>query len=284
MVRVRMGGPALCVMLMSATAIAQGQPETIPTVLARAMAIESEMFGKAQYIVGSTPSGWPATLVPPGAKIVGGGVIGDAASFHMQTAVFEIGNSGNARAVLGGLIASAGYGPPTATRVEGFALGSGPSAVDPRLCKESTLATFDVVDSSQMAVVVAIRLIDGQAGKQNCAPQSVRPAPGRLPITVPTMTPPAGAMSFAGGSSWGNSGGTTSSTLRTTLSADSILYAYTAQLVKAGWKAEGRPAIGDGISAQRFSFRDSGANWSAALVIMTAGDLRDVRLQFTKVD
>jgi hypothetical protein len=65
---------------------------------------------------------------------------------------------------------------------------------------------------------------------------------------------------------------------------DSILYHYTPQLVTGGWKAEGKPAISDGVATQRFSFRDGQDAWTAELSILTVGDRREVMLELAKVE
>jgi hypothetical protein len=279
----RAGTVGLCVMLAAAAA-AQNQPATIPTAVAKAMSLDFGMMGKPQYVEGRTPADWPAALVPPNAKVLGGGVVGDSVRFRMRTAVFVLADRNNPDEMLRALLTAAGYGTPLpeAIRGEGFVSTAAPFA-DGKYCKTGTLASFETVDSTQSALVVAVHLIDGEAGKQICAPPPPRPIPGRKPITVPTITPPAGVMSFGGGSGWSGSSGSTGSTLRTTMPADSILTNYTGQLVKGGWTAEGKPAVGGGIAAQRFSFRDGQDKWSAALIIMEAGDVRDVRLQFTKM-
>jgi hypothetical protein len=68
----------------------------------------------------------------------------------------------------------------------------------------------------------------------------------------------------------------------TTMPADSILSNYAAQLVAGGWTSEGRSTIGDGVGVQRFSFREGQEAWTAALIIITVGDRREVLLHFTK--
>jgi hypothetical protein len=91
-------------------------------------------------------------------------------------------------------------------------------------------------------------------------------------------------LSYGGGSSWTGSRRTIEATLRTTMAADSILYHYTSQLVAGGWKAEGLPAITGGVAVQRFSFRDGQDAWTAALIVLTAGDRREVVLELARVE
>jgi hypothetical protein len=147
------------------------------------------------------------------------------------------------------------------------------------------VASFGVVDSLNFPLVYAVHLVGGEAGRQNCPTPAARSGMNHYPGTVPTLTPPQGAMQFGGSSSWsGSSGGSMESSLRTTLSADSILFHYTGQLVAAGWKAEGKPAIGDGIVVQRFSFREGQESWIAAMIVTVIGDKRTVALQFSKLE
>lgn len=278
-------GIALSLVLICEQATAQSQPATIPTVVAQAMALESTIFGKPQYFDGRTPTDWPMALIPPGVKVVGGGVVGDSAMFRMRTAVFDFSGQTNPNEVLRALLTRAGYvrHDPESVRGGGGFVGTEPFSANTPYCNGPSLAMFEVVDSAQSPLVIAIHLLDGEAGRQNCAPQRDRAMANRFPIKVPTLTPPSGVMSFGGGSSWGDSEGNMRSGLRTTLPADSILLHYAAQLVAGGWKSPGKPAIGDGVAVQRFEFRDGQDAWSAVLIIVAVGDRREVRLEFTKV-
>lgn len=277
------------VLLVPVAVRAQNQFGTVPIVVAQAVPIQLGifgMFGKPQYFDGRVPPGWPAELVPAGAKVLGGGVDGDSANFRMRTAVFAM--SGNAKPdeVIRSLLVKSGFdashAPPVA-HVEGFAPSQAPAA-SAGMCNGNVSASFEIVDAAAASAVVVIRLLDGDGGKQFC---TGRPSAGVAPhaeIMIPTMTPPAGVLSFGGGSSWGSNGGNAATTLRTTMAVDSILYHYTPQLVAAGWRAIGKPAVGDGAAVQRFAFREKDQNWEAALIVITVGDRREVRLEYVKAD
>ena len=204
--------------------------------------------------------------------------------FRMLTAVFAFPAQSNPNEVLREILIRAGYTrhDPEPVHAGGGFVGTEPSTPAAQYCKGSTLATFGTVDSSQALLFVALHLLDGEAGRQNCAPQRDRFTTAHFPVTVPRLSPPTGAMAFGGGSNWSGSGGNMESSLRTTLPVDSILLNYTGQLVAGGWTAEGRSIVGDGIGVQRFSFREGQEPWTAALVIMTAGDRREVLLHFMK--
>lgn len=264
---------------------AQG-PATIPIAVAQAMTLEAGMFGTPHYFDGRTPPDWPATLVPAGTRVLGGGSMGDSAMFRFQTAVFAFPAQSDPNAVLLDLLTRAGYTrdrawPPS--RGGGF-VGNEPPVAATRYCGPAGVAGFGVVDSAQSLLVYSVHLLGGEVGRQNCAAHPDAMGPHRYPVTVPTLTPPRGVMAFGGGSSWAGTSGNMGSTLRTTLPSDSILFHYTAQLVASGWKAEGKPAVAEGVAVQRFSFREGQEPWVAAMIITVIGDKRSVTLQFSKVE
>jgi hypothetical protein len=280
-------GAVLSLVLINEQADAQNQPATIPTVVAQAMAIEPDVLGRTQYFDGRPPPDWPVSLVPPGARVVGGGVLGDAAMFRLRAAVFAFSGRIDPKDSIHVLLTRAGYvlqEPEPAGGGGGFVTNE-PVRSGAKYCKGSTVAGFRVMDSTQVPLVIAIHLIDGEAGRQNCAPDRERMTRGRFPIKVPTLSPPSGVVSLGGGSSWSGSDGNMRSTLRTTLATDSILSHYTTQLVAGGWKSEGKPAIGDGIAVQRFSFGEGRDAWTAALIVAAVGgDRRALMLEFTRND
>ena len=272
---------ASAIILGVSRATAQSQPATIPTVVAEAMSLEASMFGRPQFFDGRTPTGWPAALVPPSAKVLGGGTVGDSAMFRMRVAVFELPAQSNPRAAIDDVVTRAGYVnsvPAPRSQTGGFA-ETPASTVAGRYCKGLTLAAFGPVDSANAPRVFALTLIDGEAGRLNCTARRDEPMGRRFPAAVPALLAPAGVMSVGGGSSSSGSSGEMRSTLRTTMPTDSLLAHYSAQLVAGGWKAEARPANASGVGIQRFSFRDGQDAWTGVLVIMAIGDRRQVLLQ-----
>jgi hypothetical protein len=264
---------------------AQTQPATIPTAVAQAMSFEPSVFGRPQFFDAQTPTDWPAALVPPGAKVLGGGIVGDGTMLRMSVAVFEFSGQSNPRAVLEAVVAKAGFGspapPPPASPTGGFAETAAPTSAG-KYCKGSTLVAFVPVDSVRAPRVFAVSLVDGEAGRQNCSVRAGARTDRRFPVTVPTLVPPAGVLSFGGGSSWSDDNGQMTWTLRTTMPTDSILAHYSAELVAGGWRAEGKAANADGIGVQRFSFREGQDAWTAALIVLAAGDRRHVLLQLSR--
>jgi hypothetical protein len=205
--------------------------------------------------------------------------------FGIQIAVFTFSDQSDIEGTMRALFARAGYASheaQQAARTGGFMSSDSPAA-GAQYCRGSNIVTFSPVDSAQYPRVIAIQRIQGEPARQSCALTRANPARS-FPVTIPLLTPPAGAMAFGSGSSWSGASGETSSTLRTTMPADSILRHYTAQLLSANWKVEGAPALSSGIAMQRFTVRDGDDSWSAGLVVMLVGDQREVRILFKKID
>jgi hypothetical protein len=276
------GWALLSLVLSGERASAQGQPSTIPTVVAQATVSWPTMSAKPQFFDRRLPTGWPAALVPAGASVLGGSLVGDSGMFRVQTAVFAFSGQTNPDEVLRVLLTRAGYVGLASTQAQGGFVENTPPEPAAKYCKGSSMASFGVVDSTQAPLAFAVTLIDGEAGRLNCSPRPDWAMPHRFPVKVPTLLPPTGAMAFPGGSSWSGDDGSTRSNLRTTMPVDSVLAHYTAQLVTGGWRAEGKPAIAESIGVQRFSFRDGQDDWLAALLIMADRDRRAIRLEFTR--
>jgi len=189
--------------------------------------------------------------------------------------------------VLDAMLARAGYvhagSMPTRPSHGGF-VETPTENFQGQYCNGSTVATFATLDSVRSPLVVAMYLVDGEGARQTCGPERSRMMPQSFPVTVPRLSPPAGAVAIGASSSFGGSRGNMTTTLRTTMPTDSILAHYTAQLAAGGWKAEGRPAVGDGAGVQRFSFREGQDAWTAALIVLGGGSRREVLLQVTRAD
>jgi hypothetical protein len=251
------------------------------------MAFEPGFLGRPQFFDGQMPPDWPVALVPPGAKVLGGGVLGNSAMYRMRAAVFEFDPGFSVRQVLEPILARAGFaprGPEVVPPKEGGFVESAPPPLANRpYCNGSTAATFGTVDSTRAPRIVALYLTDGDAGRQMCSAQQPGSGQHNFPATVPPLNPPPGTMADGGsGSSWGGSGGEMTSSLRTTMPADSILAYYSKQLVAGGWKQEGRPVVADGVGVQRFSFREGQDPWTGALIVIAAGDRRALVLRLEK--
>lgn len=265
--------------------MAQSQPAMIPTVVAQAAAFAPDLFGRPQFFNGRAPTDWPTALIPTGAKVLGGVIVGDSSLYRMRVAVFEFPAQGNPRAVIRDMIVRAGYAPRESPRLHsrtGGFLATAPAAPTETYCNGSTLASFGAVDSAHAPRIMSVLLLDGEAGRQNCSQSADEPNPRDFPVTLPTLSPPRGSMQLVSHSNSSSSDGMVSATLRTTMPADSLLAHYSAQLVAGGWKAEGRAANADGIGAERFTFRDGADSWMAYLIVLAFGERRELQLHVTK--
>ena len=236
---------AAMTLLNASRPMAQPAPARIPTVVAQAMAFEPSFLGRPQFFDGQVPPDWPAALVPPGTKVVGGGVVGNAAMYRMRAVVFEFDPGFSLSQVFEPVLARAGFAQRAPEAVHprdgGFVESAPPPSANRPYCNGSSAATFGALDPVRAPDVVALYLIDGEAGRQMCTPQqSSGQTSHSFPVTVPALVPPPGAMPSGGGSSWGGSGGEMSSSLGTTMPVDSILAHYAKQLVAGGFQTRGR--------------------------------------------
>src|SRR4051812_1890985 len=88
---------------------AAAQPEMIPTVVAEALSLENSMFGKPLYFNGRAPTDWPDSLMPAGARVVGGGAIGMKGVMRVQATVFQFPRGADPKRVIEDLLAATGY-------------------------------------------------------------------------------------------------------------------------------------------------------------------------------
>lgn len=277
-------GLMLSIVASATRAAAQSPLARIPVVVAQALTFEPGFFGVPQFFDGRTPPGWPNELMPPGAKVVGGGTVGDSAVFQIKATVFEFAGQSDPRVAFDALMTGAGYARSTAsspTQSSGGFMPTPEYRLPARYCRGSSFVSVALVDSVHAPSDFAVMILDGDAGRENCAP---RPTAGPLsfPVTIPSLSAPAGVASFGGGRGWSGANGQMTTTLRTTMPTDSLVAHYAAQLAAAGWKAEGRPANVDGVGIQRFSFREGRDPWIAVLIIIASGERRELMLQVTK--
>lgn len=273
---------------------AQAQPASIPTVLAQAMFLDfGGMVGKPAYLVGRVPADWPVELIPAGAAIVGGGTVGNADFFRTSTAVFELPGRDDPMLTMSAMAARAGYAavPPRPRAAEGgFMESSRPRKSAEPLCKgKSRVLGFALADSVTASRVIVATIIEGEAAAQTCAARpdysSMRNGiPRNGPKNIPALESPTGTMGQQTGSSWSGSSGEIRSYLRTTMPVDSIVTHYTKQLVAAGWKVDGAQLANQGVGMQKFTFRDGEDAWSGMLIVLAAGDRRDIGLRLSMVN
>lgn len=264
-------------------AAAQEQPQTIPVVVAQATNFMTP-FGPTRFFDARLPDGWPADLVPEGARLLGGSSTGEPSSFHMRVAVFDFPAAIDPDAAAADLVQRAGY----VGRHSELAPARGGFVATERMesgghrCKGDAMVTFGPVDTVRAPRVRALVLLTGDVGRHNCAGGGVAADPTDLDRGLPPLPLPAGVTQTGGGSSWGGDGGSVRTELVTTMSVDSVLAHYAARLTAAGWSAEGRPTVGDGAGVQRFAFRRDDEEWIGALFVVATPGRRELTLQMAR--
>lgn len=220
--------------------------------------------------------------MPPGARVVGGGEIGDAAMFRMQAGIFDLGAATDPVGVLRALATREGFAerPRDGSPGGGF-MATNAASQPPSYCRGSTLAVIAMVDSLQSPGVAAVHLIDGEPGRQSCAAEVGRRSMLETMIRIPAMSPPPGAVLHPGGSSTNGESGEVRATLVTTMPADSVIAHFTTQLAAGGWRADGAAATADGAGVQRFRVREGDEDWIVALFIMQFRGRYELWLKYT---
>lgn len=276
--------PLVAATTLATPARAQDQLERIPTLVARASYFGALSAENLRFFDGMLPQGWPAALVPPNARVIGGSTIGDSIHFGIRIAVFSFAPGSNPAAAVQRLLEGAGFAKqdsPIGRRAGGFMPG-GPAGPGSVYCSATHFAVGHPVDSVGAPGVWAMALLEGEAASSNCRQRERAFPPTDLPPRVPTLTPPPGVLQFARGRSGSEEENTESASLRTTLSPDSLLAHYGAQLAAGGWKADGRAAIAERVAAQHFTVRDGDADWTGLLLVHSAGSERRIQLVMTK--
>ena len=273
---------------------AQRQPATIPTALAEAMTLwfGSPVLGTPVYTVNGTPPGWPKELVPARARVIGGGMLGNANEFRIRTLVVEMPAGRDPANAVNALAATAGYGTGAAAAdtAQGGFLESASVPKQMPLCKGKTsMFAFGVIDSIRAPRILVLQYYDGEVARQNCdAAERSRVRFGNSahfgPSNMPGLVAPSGVASTPVGMNWSGSEGTTGARLRTSMPIDSLLAHYTRQLAAAGWEVVGSALTNADIGLQKFRFKDGEEPWSARLMIEVVGNRRDVSLRLAAVN
>lgn len=260
---------------LGVAAPAQGNPATVPTVLATALlgGFAGELGGPPRFVVGREPAGWPRAL-HPGApwKVVGGVEVGP-----IVIAVFGGPRTADASGGLAALLERTGLRPFVAPKsAGGFTTGTQPKMY----CDDSSFVTIATVDSTASARVVAVTRL-GRGMRSGCS----QAAGGEIstPLVVPPLRPPNGVTARHGSTGFGNDYVEASAQLDTTVSVAVILDHYAAVLRATGWATVGRP-VSDGESGlQRLSARDrTGVEWQGALIVVSAGGRRQLTLRMLR--
>jgi hypothetical protein len=265
--------------------VAQRQPATIPVAVAEAMSFGGLPFLRPQYFDRVPPTGWPAALVPSDATILGGGALDAGREIQMTTLVVSFPPGANGRESLRAMIMKDGFAEfrrSTEATFGGFETTPRGGNRSASFCKGDINVSFDSMDRTQGPNTFAVVKLEGEGGRQNCTTTPPRPMGPELPFTLPPLDPPKGTIYTPNGRSSSGESGSMRGAIRTTLQADSILFHYRGQLLKAGWRAEGRPGVADGLAVQRFTTREKDETWSVGFTVLSAGDYRYIELSYSR--
>jgi hypothetical protein len=254
----------------------QGEPATIPTALANALAAPySEMFGEQpHFVVARTPSGWPAVLrAPAPAKLVGGLTIGP-----IRSVVYRYPSRVNAVGAWQHLLTAAGFTHAATPGRPRGGFTSGDTGETTSWCGANGVASVQAVDSSATTRSVLVTFVSNQATTTACGPSTPTSDPMKPPLEIPTLAAPFGVEASAEGTGWSGENMHASVHVDTTISADSLIEHYARQLAAAGWQVGKR--LSNGTTAlQPLSLRDdTGKAWVGALILITTADTRIVTL------
>jgi hypothetical protein len=252
----------------SAAALAQQQsPSSIPKELVVLLMRGGLTTGDSFDIVLGAPAGFPAELLPPGAKPListvsrtGMMVIAEAPNLTSEAARME------GQLTAAGWTAPARYGPPAQRGL----LSSAPSQGATMWCRGDRYASISTSPRPEGGSYVRISVNDASRGGP-CAPMPQSSLGSFFAdVDLPLLFPPPGSQA---------TGGTNSSSgldfhdqrlrLQTTLSLADVLQHYRSQLEKHGWKYQSQ-AIAEGLGMVRFSLTSSKNEPVVAILRLTA--------------
>ena len=257
----------------------QQEPATVPTSLAKALMFPffSMFEDQPHFVVERTPDGWPKDLAAPvPAKLVGGAAFGPILS-----AVYRYPRGVDAVEAYQRVLAHAGFtrGASMGREHGGFSSGQMPEGAT--WCRADGSADVIVVDSSAATRSLLVTFVSSHTRSASCSPAATQGQEWKPPLAIPALSAPLGVSAQAEGSGWNGNHMSTSVSVDTTMSADSLLDHYARQLTNAGWQTGKQ--LSDGHTAVRaVSTHDAnGQLWSGALTLITAGSRRTILLNMS---
>jgi hypothetical protein len=264
---------------LAPVAAAQSDPPLLPTPLVSAL-MAGQQYGAprdGQYFVGTTPTGFPAVLVPRSATVAGG-----MSSGVLMVAVF----ADTARRFLADYIESlsdSGWTQPAIEPGAGFqSWGGGRSSY---FCRDSSRVSAIAVPGALVGAFIHVTY--QRADPASCLNRNrfgISPRAASL-LDLPLLLPPKGMQSTGAGSSSGNSDMSTHVRLiGDTLSTSAVLAHYARLLVAAGWTTEA-PATAATIGAQALRARDKeGKTWLGWILVSVDGPARNAAITMRRTD
>ncbi len=274
--------PFLVASALLAVSSAAAQQETVPAELVRALLATPARAGHTpEIVVGRVPQGFPAELVPGGARVLGG-VRRDSSSTVLAVAVPEAPPAaGEAlqQALLGG-----GWAFPGTRERRGFV---GPTSMQwTYLCRGNETVTVSSVAAPGGGSYLRVDYSREQASRCDPASPDVRSRPPWADVPLPVLNVPPGTVTVTTSLSSGmvgNGAGSASAgvRLRTAMGAAELLSRFAAQLGQAGWTAS-PPAASAEAGMQTFRLHaPDGKEWFGVLtsVAIPGSEVRDVQFE-----
>lgn len=256
-----------------ATLAAQGQPDAIPIALVHALMQSSA----TRITVGALPAGWPSDLVPAAPA----GVFGGSEQRGTLVAVFAD-STGSPLARFQDRLEGAGWTRPTLARGEGF-MSSGTAGSF--YCRDSMRVSPVMIRGGAAPHLLHVRLYKA-GSERSCGGDPMPPRPREATVlTIPTLTPPAGASMQGSGSGSGMTGVNTGGVVTdATRGGAALATHFAAQLKAAGWTVA--TPIADGrVAAVALDARDStAAPWHGVLLIVSRGSRHSATLTMNPVE
>jgi hypothetical protein len=278
---------ALAAALLAAPASAQqpARSEMVPRELVEGLLGTSSSSG---LLVGRLPADLPATMVPPGTRVVGGIERSRGGSLAVLTSAQPC---SQAAAEMRARLLRDGWTQPMEQPVTRGFVPSGVTGPSGTYCRGTT-TVLNVHAVPRQGGGSFLRLERDQPegnGWNPCAPrEGVMAGQHSAELPIPALYAPAGAEQLGGGSSAGGSSDGSSeyelrALVRTTLDARALVDHYAAQLRAAGWSAAD-PVSVTGMAAQSFRHRSAdGRDWQGVLLVadVPGSTSRNVSIRLT---
>ncbi|HEX6747616.1 MAG TPA: hypothetical protein VF092_10035 [Longimicrobium sp.] len=258
---------------------------SIPAELATALVAMPTGSTPEQIVVGRIPNGFPAGVAPAGGRVLGG-IARDTSSAVAAFAVPQA--PAEATAALRQALAEGGWSSPGDPRPQRGFIDPNPMRNMGFLCRGAEMLSTAAAPAPGGGAYV--RLDYSRARRMSpCAMMRAARPGGMAPwdsVPIPALTAPEGATALATGSgvlpaSFGRSGASASTRLRTDQSAAALVQHYAAQLRAAGW-TPAPAAASPTVVAQAFRMRgEDGKEWFGVLTATAFPDspVRDLSFQ-----
>lgn len=276
----------LVAFLIAAAPLGAQVSDSIPRELALALLGGLGRTGAAAIVVGSAPDGFPISLVPPGATVLGG-----RAQNSQSTAVLAMAQpEDEARRILEERLNANGFSVFNGHEAprRGFVSAEfGGTTSSGNYCRGDEGMTMTVRRRERGGSIALLFRTDPQSRSGICRSrdQIARSANYFELLPVPALTPQDGFRSEQAGSGGGGDSWSLTARLFGNGSSEAVVRHYTAQLVADGWVATERTHA-SGVALQLLRRENAGKlEWSAVLLAvspMAAQAPMDVTLNLRK--